>query len=552
MTVSRRDFLESILAAAALSGNVPRVAAFVRQPEYDIVVRGGDVVDGSGGPPRRGDVAIVNGRFSRVDAAIVGRGRTEIDARGQIVAPGFIDIHSHGDGNLGADPRAESCIRQGITTIVVGADGSSRAHGATGGNSAGSDNANGSFRSLFQSWDSMHPGVNVASMIGLGTVRGVVVGNEDRAATSNEVARMSAMVANALAEGACGASSGLEYTPGAFASLNELIALCTPLAASGLPYATHMRNEDDRVLDAIDESIAVAKGAGCALQISHLKTQGPRNWNKLDEAFRRIEAARQAGIDVAFDRYPYLAYATGLTNLFPVWSRAGGTNAFFARLREAEVAPKIEAETRAKIVLIGGWENVLVTSVSSPSDRDATGKTIAALAGIRNLDPYALTVQLLTRSNGNVGMAGFAMSERNLERILAHPHGMVCTDGGSFAIDGPTRSGSPHPRGIGSFPRVLGRYVRERNALSLTDAIRKMTSLPASRVHLTDRGMISVGRAADLVVFDPEKISDTSTFESPFQYPVGIKAVLVNGKMALLDGLRSSVGAGRGLPVGRG
>ena len=551
MTVSRRDFLESVLAAAALSGKAPRVAVFIRQPEYDIVVRGGDVVDGSGSVARRADVAIVNGKFTLVQADITGRGRMEIDARGHVVAPGFIDIHSHGDGNLSADPRAESCIRQGITTIVVGADGSSRAHGSIGGTDTGSTSTNESFRSLFQSWDKMQPGVNVASMIGLGTVRGVVVGNDDRAATANEVARMSAMVANAIAEGACGASSGLEYTPGAFASLNELIALCTPLSSSGLPYATHMRNEDDRVLDAIDESIAVAKGARCPLQISHLKTQGPRNWNKLDEVFAGIESARREGTDVAFDRYPYLAYATGLTNLFPVWSRAGGTSAFLARLGDPSVAARIEAETRAKIELIGGWQNVLVTSVSSSADRDATGKSIASLASSRRLDPFALTVQLLTRSRGGVGMAGFAMSEDNLERILAHPHGMICTDGGSFAIDGPTRSGSPHPRGIGSFPRVLGRYVRERNALPLADAIRKMTSIPASRVHLADRGMITEGRAADMVVFDPESISDTSTFESPFQYPVGIKAVLVNGKVALMEGARATVGAGRGLPVSR-
>ena len=495
------------------------------------------LVDGTGAPARVADVAVNGGRITAVAPSIADRGKEEIDANGLIVSPGFIDIHSHGDGNLNEDPRAESVVRQGITTIVVGADGSSRATGAP----------ERSFSALFESWDKLKPGVNVASMVGLGSLRGAVVGATDRKATPAEIDRMRDMVVRALADGACGASSGLEYTPGAFAPLDELIELCKPLAARGLPYATHMRNEDDRLLDAIDESIAVSEGARCPLQISHLKTQGPRNWPKLDQVFQRIDAARARGTNVMFDRYPYLAYSTGLTNLFPVWSRDGGTDAFLARLSDPSVAPRIEQETRAKIELIGGWDNVQISSVRAPEDRDAEGKRLGAYAKAAGVDPYTRTVQLLTRSRGSVGMAGFAMSEANLERILSHPLGMVCTDGGGFAIDGPTRQGSPHPRGIGSFPRVLARYVRERKIMTLPVAIQKMTSMPAARVHLADRGRVAVGLAADIVIFDAARIADIATFESPFQYPVGIKAVVVNGAVTLRDGQRSASLAGRGL-----
>jgi N-acyl-D-amino-acid deacylase len=388
-------------------------------------------------------------------------------------------------------------------------------------------------------------------MVGLGTVRAAVVGNDDRPATMAELRAMVAMVERALADGACGASSGLEYTPGAFASRDELIALCTPLARRGLVYATHMRNEDDRLVEAIDESIAVARGASCGLQISHLKTQGPRNWSRLPQVFAHIEAARAAGIDIAFDRYPYLAYATGLTNLFPVWSRDGGTDAFLARLRSPSDAARIETAVRAKVELIGGWDNVQITAVRNPVDRDVEGKRLGAWAASTRTEPYLALVALVRRNNAHVDMAGFAMSEENLEKILAHPMGMVCTDGGAFAIDGPTRRGSPHPRGAGSFPRVLARYVRERNVLTLASAIRKFTAVPAARLRLGDRGLLATGMAADVVVFDPVRVADTATFERPFQYPLGIPHVIVNGVFALRDGQRTRDMAGRALRTGR-
>jgi N-acyl-D-amino-acid deacylase len=518
----RREFLAATGAASLALTRAPALLGLGAGP--DLVIRNGTLYDGTGAAGHTGDLAISSGKITAV-GRVRDRGTLEIDAKGMAVAPGFIDIHSHGDGNLEEDPRGESLIRQGLTTIVVGADGGSDADGSE----------EEPFTAYLARVDGWKPAVNLASMVGLGSVHGKVVGDIDRPATAEEVSRMTAMVERALAQGACGASSGLEYTPGGFASREELIALCKPLARRKLPYATHMRNEDDRLLDAIDEAVAVATGAGCPLQISHLKTQGPRNWNKLDAAFDRVRAARSTGIDAAFDRYPYVAYSTGLTNLFPLWSRDGGTDAFLARLDDPATAPRIKAETLAKVELIGGWDNAMVTSVRAAEDKGAEGKRLGSYAQSLSADPYETTVGLIRRSKGGVGMVGFAMSEENLDRILAHPLGMVCSDGGSYAVDGPTRRGSPHPRGLGSFPRVLGRYVRERKALTLEAAVHKMTGFPAMRVGLNDRGRLARGMAADITIFDPATVADKATFEDPFQYPAGISVVVVNGVIALRD-----------------
>ncbi len=534
MAQSRRRFVVTIGSGLLATGHAPALLGLGRA--HDIVVRGGMIYDGTGAAGRVGDVAISGDRIVAVADRIAERGTVEIDARGRVVAPGFIDIHSHGDSGLSQDRRAESAVRQGVTTLVVGADGGSRLNVAEYLNGLAAGN----------------PSVNVATMVGLGTVRGGVVGQDDRPATAAEMSRMVALVETALGEGACGASSGLEYTPGAFAPLEELIALSRPLAARGLCYATHMRNEDDRVLDSIDESIAVARGAGCRLQISHLKMQGPRNWPKLDQAFARIEAARRDGVDATFDRYPYIAYQTGLTNLFPVWSRDGGTDRFLGRLADPTTGARIREETLAKVDMIGGWDNVQVTNVRETADSALVGRRFGShAASIGQTDVYRYLVNLIERNRGSVGMVGFAMSEENLDRILAHPLGMVCSDGGAFAEDGPTRRGSPHPRGIGSFARVLGRYVRERKALTLASAIHKMSGYPAERCRLGDRGRLAVGYAADVTVFDPDTIADRATFEDPFRYAVGTDTVVVNGAIVMRGGARAEAGPGRGLRPGR-
>jgi N-acyl-D-amino-acid deacylase len=550
---NRRDFIRASTTAAAAMIGAPALILRSRATA-DIIVRNGNVFDGLGGSSRQLDVVIGGGRIVSLPRTSSDKGAIEIDAKGLAVSPGFIDIHSHGDGSLWEDPRAESLVRQGITTIVVGQDGSSSAPRdaappGRGSASASADDARRfvRFTDLWSSLARLQPSVNVASMVGLGTIRGIVVGNANRPATATEMTRMRALVVQALADGACGVSTGLEYTPGAFAPRDELIELCKPLAALGLPYATHMRNEDDRLIEAIDEAIAVARGAGCSLQISHLKTQGPRNWGKLDTAFARVAAARQAGCDAQFDRYPYIAYQTGLTNLFPVTSRDGGTDAFLSRLVTPGQMERIKRDTLAKIDLLGGWDNVMIANVANDDDRPAEGQRLGTYSRSKGIDPYDMAVALLQRSHGNVGMVGFAMSEDNVDRILSHPQGMVCSDGGAFAIDGPTKRGHPHPRGLGTFPRVLGRYVRERKALTLQQAINKMTALPASRVHLRDRGRLAPAMAADVVVFDPATVADKATYEEPFQYPVGINAVIVNGSVALRDGQRDEKHGGKPL-----
>lgn len=528
--LNRRDFVRSAFATGAFIG-APALILRSRY-EHDVVIRGGAVFDGLGAAPMELDIGISGGRIMEIGRSLA-TGRFEIDARGLAVAPGFVDIHSHADGTLWDDPRLESIVRQGITTVIVGQDGGSRFPREE----YDSVRRFASFADFSADVTELRPAVNVASMIGLGSVRAMVIGRNNRPATQPEIDRMTQIVNDALAQGACGVSSGLEYTPGAFASLEEIVAVCRPLRLHGLAYATHMRNEDDRLLEAIDESIAVAKGAGARLQISHLKTQGPRNWPRLDEVFARVASAAAEGLDVAFDRYPYVAYQTGLTNLFPVWSRDGGSRAFLNRLDHPDTSARIRTEALEKVALIGGWNNVQISDVNYPEDTVFEGRRLGTAAASRNLDPYVFTTDLLKRNRANVGMVGFAMSEENLERILAHPRGMVCSDGGAYAVSGPANQGHPHPRSLGSFPRVLARYVRERKTLTLEQAIQKMSSLPASRVKL-DRGTIAAGKAADIVVFNPSTVNDRATFADPFAYPSGIKAVLVNGVVALLDGSR--------------
>lgn len=530
MHPTRRDFL-----AAALS--VPSLP-FLQSAPYDLIIRGATVFDGTGAAGRELDVAVRGTRVAALGTRLKGRTRDEIAAKGLALAPGFIDIHSHGDGTLFTDPSAESVIRQGVTTIVVGQDGGSRIPDRDG---------KASFAPLFRRLEALPVAVNLATMVGLGAVRRRVVGEDNRPAMPAELVKMTAMVRAALESGACGASTGLEYTPGAFASREELIALCRPLARRRLPYATHMRNEDDTLLEAIDEAIAIARGAGCPLQISHLKTGGAPNWGKIDAVFERIATARRGRMDVTFDRYPYTAWSTGLTNLFPVWALDGGDEPFLKRLTDPATADRIKTESLEKVALVGGWNHVLLSNVAAPADQDAVGKRLDDWARMRGLDPYVAAITLLQNSTTNVSTVVFAMSEDNLERFLAHPQGMVCSDGGAFAVSGPARVGHPHPRGLGTFPRVLGKYVRERKTLTLESAVHKMTGMPAKRLRLPGRGSVAIGAAADLVVFDPATVIDKATFEDPFQYPVGISTVLVNGRIALRDGARIGTGAGKGL-----
>lgn len=523
----------------------------------DLVLRGAVLFDGTGAAGREADVAVTGDRITavgRIDEA----GADELDLRGLALAPGFIDIHSHADLSLLVEPRAESRIRQGVTLEVVGQDGSSilwsreqaaqrdESYRERYGVELGFHDLGGFLARL----ERTPATVNVASMVGHGSVRGLVVGGADRPATQAELERMRALVAEALEQGAMGLSSGLEYTPGAFAPRDELVAMAEVLAGTGLPYASHMRNEDDDLLAALEECLHVGRMAGVPVQVSHLKAQGERNYWKCDVALAAIERARASGVDAHFDRYPYVAYATGLTNLFPGWAREGGSEAFLARLADAATARDLERAARDKVALLGDWNRVQISSAGDETAW-ARGRRLGELAEERGVDPYALTVELLRANDASLGMIGFGMSEENTARVLAHPLGMICSDGGAFAPYGPLSVGSPHPRAYGSFPRVLGYYVRETGALSLAAAVHKMTGMPAAKLGLDDRGLARRGAFADLVAFDPDTVRDGATFEAPHGYPEGIAHVIVNGATTIREGEHTGARAGR--PVrGRG
>lgn len=551
--MKRRTFVRTSAVAAAGAVAVPGVVYGARRA--DLVLRGATVFDGSGGPGREVDVAVTGDRITAVGTDLPA-GSVELDLRGLALTPGFIDIHSHADMSLLVNNNAESRIRQGVTLEVVGQDGGSVGPWSEEGFQATRERYQRSYgvvidfrdpAGFLDRIDREHPAVNVASMVGNGALRGYVVGSENRPATTSEMDRMKAELRRAINGGCVGLSSGLEYTPSGFADSAELADLASVMQGTGYPYASHMRNEDDRLLGAVEEAIQVGKRGGVPVEIAHLKQQGMRNYWKADAVLDLIAAARDEGIDVMFDVYPYTAYQTGLSNLFPTDMRAGGSAAFLRRLRAPETAAVLEAACRDKVALLGDWNSV---QISSADEAWATGRRLGDLAAERGVEPYELTVQLLESNRGGVGMIGHGMSEENVAKLLAHPLGLVCSDGGAYAPYGPLSTSSPHPRGYGTFPRILGRYVRELGALSLEEAVRKFTSAPARRLGLEDRGLIAQGMYADLVAFDPSTVADRATFEDPHQYPVGIHVVVVNGVVTIRDGEHTGELAGRAVRGG--
>ncbi len=537
---TRRKFIK-LCAAGAIASSPLLFTVCDARNDFDVILVGGQVFDGSGQPGAMMDVGIRYGKIAGLGDLKDRSARRKIDVSGLAVAPGFIDFHSHSDDELLLGGEAQSKIRQGVTTEVLGQDGDSMAPL----NEKMRESLHERLRKRHQidtNWQDFagyfarleRDGMigNAVSMVGQGTLREYVVGEDDRPATKQEITRMKQLAQAAFEQGAYGISSGLEYTPGSFADAREIIDICGSMNGQGI-YSTHMRNEDDTVIEAVQEAIAIARGAGVALNISHIKSSGRANWHKLPDVLKLLDESRAGGMQVTCDRYPYVAYNTGLANLFPLWSRDGGSDKFVERLQNPALSDTLREFVLGKVRKIGGWKSIMISSVSKNPDRRLyEGKTLAELSQ-NGGDPYKLLHELIITEHGGGGMVGFAMSEENTAKILAYPFAMIASDASAAAIKGKLRRGNPHPRGLGSFPRVLGKYVREDKIMRLSEAIRKMTSLPAETLKLANRGRLKPGFWADIAVFDPKTVIDNATWSDPFQYPTGIPYVLVNGRIVI-------------------
>jgi N-acyl-D-amino-acid deacylase len=426
-----------------------------------------------------------------------------------------------------------------VTTVVVGQDGLSLAplhpDASTKKNGElGMTEDWTTFAGYLSALEHRPAAVNVASLVGQGTLRRRVMGDRPGRANAHELAAMKALGEEAVAAGAFGISSGLEYPPSANAGREEIAEVCRVLADVHGLYVTHMRNEDDALLESIEEAIWIARQSGARLHVSHLKASGQRNWSKLPRALSLLDSARD--VSATADCYPYEAYSTTLQNLFPPAARAAGTKAFLAALHDPDRARPLRAAAEAKVAMLGSWDAVMLTELQNTSKKAWDGRRVGELASSLHRAPMDVVVDLLTDLDGRVGMLGFGMSEDNLALTLAHAEVTVASDGGALAETGPLSQRKTHPRAYGTFPRVLASFVRERRALGLPDAIRKMTSLPARILGLRDRGSTEVGAAADLVVFDPATVQDRATYDKPHAYPVGISHVIVNGVSVIDDG----------------
>lgn len=523
---------------------------------YDLLIKGGKVVDGSGAPWFWADVAVAGDRIAAIGRLGDAGAAEVVDVGGQCVAPGFIDIHSHSDLPILVNPRAESKIRQGVTTEVIGQCGSSAAPSA-----GESTIAMAAEYGLEITWDSMAGyvrevtrrgvAVNVVPVVGHNAVRVAVMGYERRAPSSAELAAMCDLVEQACREGARGFSSGLIYPPSAYAEADELVALCAAAARHGAVYMTHIRNEGEGLLGSVQETVDVARRAGIGTQISHHKAVGRDNWGRVRESLAMLEEARRSGVDVTCDQYPYTASSTGLAAVIPQWAHEGGPARMLQRLADPEDAARIRREMEQAALRRGGWDDVLIAGTATPELKQCEGLTVGEIAAARGTDPITAVFDLLLAGK-YVSMIRFGMSEEDVKTVMRHPLVMMGSDGSCLADYGPLSAGKPHPRNYGTFVRVLGKYVREEGNLTLEEAVRKMTSLPAARMNLGDRGLLRPGLAADITVFDPDTVAERATYVDPHQYAQGISLVVVNGRIAVQDGAHTGRLAGRVLTGGVG
>jgi N-acyl-D-aspartate/D-glutamate deacylase len=553
--LSRGAAAASLCALTACSQPAPP------PPAIELLITNARIIDGTGAPAREGGVAVSGGRITEVfdpaaATAAASRATRVIDAKGRVVAPGFIDMHSHSDMPLVTDGNAQSKIRQGVTTEVIGESGSIAPQAAATETQPWTD-----FAGYFGLLEKQGIAVNLISYVGLGTAREMVIGNDNRPPTADELKKMQDLVTASMQQGAAGVSTGLIYPPNAFATLDELIALSTPAAAMGGRYASHLRHDGKKLRDGIGEAIAIGEGAKIPVHVFHIKVTGQANFGRMKEVVELVEAARGRGVKVTADIYPYIASSTSLTATLPQWVMDGGADKMVARLSDRATRARVRrdmedpnAEWDNRYQSAGTWANVQLAAIGrtrgvattdDSTNRRYEGMRVADAAKAAGKDPFDFVFDLLVATRGSVACVYFIMSEDDVKLALTQPWVSIGSDGSALSIEGPLRSGVPHPRNFGTFPRVLGKYVRDEKVIPLEDAIRKMTSLPADTLQLPDRGTIAAGKWADLVIFNPAEVRDTATFENPFSYPQGIDTVIVNGAVVLDEGTHNGTKPGK-------
>ena len=541
--ISRRNFIKTsaITSLSITSCSLLSCGLFTTRERFDTIIGNGLIYTGEIKKPIIGGVGIRDGKIAAIGD--IGDNCTNyIDAKGNIISPGFIDIHSHTDTNLFEAPLGNSKIFQGITSDIGGNCGyapfpfSDREY----------EEKKNTLRFGYPFWQNIDGfynalrtnkiGINFNSYVGHGDLRHIAVGDNDIAANSDQINLMCRILDKQLEMGAVGLSFGLEYTPGSYGRKEEFVALLKVVAKHDALYAIHMRNEDDRVEEAIVEAIELAKLSGARLQISHLKAQNQNNWHKAPNMLKLIHDAYDSGIDIHFDRYPYTAFSTGLNCFIPLSHRQGSKKEIFERLNNPVQEKVIADYALSRVKKLGGVESILIAACFAQGNEKYTGKYLGECCKISGMDIWQMIKYLLVTENLDVNMAGFAMSEDNLRLLLNDPLAMVITDGSVYSPSGRLGQEAPHPRSYGSFPNYLGRYVRDMNFCDMQTAIHKCTALPAKQLKLKDRGLLKEGYAADIVVFNPNTIKDLATYGEPHKYPAGIEHVFVNGVHEIAEG----------------